>query len=128
MTTSEKSVFEEIKGTTNEIISQIKRLFKEGNARRLVILNKDDKILFQSQLTIGIAGTAFAAAVAPLISAILAFLLFVNDARVLVEKDPDADEARDVNEIDAEVIDISDDDEDGEDTAGTSEPEPDKKK
>jgi len=48
-----KTIVEEVQGTLDEIISQVKRLIKEGNARRVIIKNKKGKTLFQSQLTIG---------------------------------------------------------------------------
>jgi hypothetical protein len=35
-----KTILEEIQGTADEIITQIKRLIREGNARRVIIKNK----------------------------------------------------------------------------------------
>lgn len=114
MTTSGTTIMEEITGTLNEIINQIKKLIREGNARRLVIKNKDGKILFQSQLTAGMAGTAFITAIAPIISAITLFVLFANDVRILVEKeiDPEGEQSenKDENEIEADFIQVHDED------------------
>ncbi|MEX0894359.1 MAG: DUF4342 domain-containing protein [Balneolaceae bacterium] len=118
MTTSGTTIIEEIKGTASEMIRQVKELIREGNARRLVIQNKNGKILFQSQLTAGVAGTALFVTMAPIISAITLFVLFANDVKVLVEKDIDSEEEereagknRDENEIEAEFIPIHDDEE-----------------
>jgi len=111
METKQKTILEEIQGTVSEIISQVKKLIREGNARRIIIKNKENKILFQSRLTIGVAGTAFFTAIAPIISAITMFVLFVNDAKVMVEKDADDSDQTDEYEVEAEVIEIEDEDE-----------------
>jgi hypothetical protein len=81
--------FKELRGTTNEIISQIKRLVKKGNARRLMIQNKKGKILFQTQLTAGLTGSALLLFMAPVISILGAGALAMNKVKVVVEKYPD---------------------------------------
>lgn len=115
MKRNEKTVFQELQGTLDEIISQLKKLIREGNARRLIIRNKEGKVLFQSHLTIGVAGTAFAIAVAPIISAITIFLMFVNDVTVIVEREEDPGE--DGYEVHADIIEITDDEEEESETA-----------
>jgi hypothetical protein len=110
-----KNILEEIQGTADEIITQIKRLIREGNARRVIIKNRRGKTLFQSQLTIGAAGFTFFAIYAPIITAITAVILMANDVTVMVEREiDDEDEDKDEYEVEAEVIEIKDDDEDGE--------------
>lgn len=108
-----KSFTEEITGTVSEIINQVKRLIKKGNARRILIRDKNGKILFQSQLTIGIAGTAAFTAIAPVISAISTFALFMNDIKVIVEKYPEEENAEDQDEyeVEADFIEIRDEEE-----------------
>lgn len=59
MEQSEKTFSEEIQGTVQEILTQIKKLIQEGNTKRVILQNKKGKILFQSQLTIGAAGATF---------------------------------------------------------------------
>lgn len=122
---SKKTFSEEIKGTASEIISQVKKLIKEGNARRIIIQNKDGKVLFQSQLTVGVAGTAMLTAIAPVVSAISMFALFMNDIKIIVERYPEEegeDEANanakqtDEYEVEAEIIDIKDAEEEEEDS------------
>jgi len=112
MKTKQKPILEEIQGTVNEIISQVKKLIREGNARRVIIKDKNGNTLFQSQLTIGVAGTVFLTSIAPIISAISMFVLFASDAKVLVEKEVDSDDTYDEYEVEAEVIEIEDEDED----------------
>jgi len=112
METTQKTIFEEIRGTVDEIIAQIKKIIKEGNARRILIKNKKGKTLFQSQLTIGAAGIALLAVYAPLITAVTTILLYANDAKVFIEREIDEDE--DEYEVEAEVIEINDEDEEEE--------------
>lgn len=110
---STKTFTEEIQGTASEVISQIRKLIKEGNARRIMIKNKKGKILFQSQLTVGLAGSTVIAVMAPVISAIGMFALFINDVKIIVERYPAEEDGEDGYEVHAEstVIDVEDDDE-----------------
>jgi len=96
--------YQELKGSTNEIISQIRQLIKKGNARRLMVQNKKGKILFQTQLTAGLAGSTLLAFMAPIISALGMFALVMNDVKVVVEKYPDEELTHDEYEVEAEVI------------------------
>lgn len=107
------TILEEIQGTVDEIINQIKKLIKEGNARRVMIKNKHGKTIFQSQLTIGAAGLAFFVFYAPVITAITTLLLVANDVSVIVEIEVEEDQ--DEYEVQADVIEIRDEDEVDED-------------
>jgi hypothetical protein len=114
MKTSRKhrTFFKELHGTTNEIINQIKRLIKKGNARRLMIQNKKGKILFQTQLTAGLTGSALLTFTAPIVSILGVAALVMNDVKVVVEKYPDDQLERDEYEVEGEVIvEIEDEDE-----------------
>ncbi len=113
MAKQSKTIIEEIQGTVDQIIAQVKRLVKEGNARRVIIQNKHGKTLFQSQLTIGAAGATFFMIYAPILSAITTLVLMANDVTVLVEREIDDDEdyEKDEYEVEAEVIEIRDDEE-----------------
>ena len=106
MNTSEKrkTFTQEIKGTVSEIISQVRKLIREGNARKLMIVDKKGKILFQTQLTAGVAGTALVTAMAPIVSAISMFALFMNDVKIVVEKYADSENDDDEYEVEAEVV------------------------
>lgn len=120
---SKKTFTEEIKGTASEVIKQIKKLIKEGNARRLMIQDKKGKVLFQTQLTAGIAGTALITAMAPIVSAISMFALFMNDVKIVVEKYPPEELDEDEYEVEAEaevVVEVDDEEE-------SEEPEKDEK-
>ena len=111
---SKKTFSEELTGTVSEIINQIKKIIKEGNARRLLIKDQNGKVLFQTQLTAGIAGTALVTAMAPIVSAISMFALFMNDVKIIVEKYPDDEMGEDEYEVEAEaevIVDIEDEEE-----------------
>ncbi|NGP77478.1 DUF4342 domain-containing protein [Balneolaceae bacterium YR4-1] len=111
---SKKTFTEELKGTASEIISQVKKIIKEGNARRLLIKDSNGKVLFQTQLTAGIAGTALITAMAPIVSAISMFALFMNDVKIIVEKYPADEMGEDEYEVEAEaevIVDIEDEEE-----------------
>lgn len=113
MEKKQRTISEEIQGTLDEIISQIKRLIREGNARRVIVEGKHGKVLFQSQLTMSAAGAAFFLFYAPILSAIATLVLMANEVKVIVEKDADSDqeeELRDEYEVEAEVIEIRDED------------------
>ena len=121
---SKKTFTEELQGTASEIINQVKKLIKEGNARRLMIQDKKGKVLFQTQLTAGIGGAALITAMAPIVSAISMFALFMNDVKIIVEKYPDEEMGEDEYEVEAEaevIVDVED--EEDEEEAETSEEE-----
>lgn len=117
MATPDKTLLEEITGTVDEIVRQVRRLIREGSARNLIIKNKEGKELFKSQLNVGVAGTTILAVMAPLISAITMFLMFANGAKVYVERDMlESDKEEDDGYgIEGEVIDIKNGDDDDDD-------------
>merc|ERR1712178_152675 len=101
-----KHMFEEGQGGVNEIISKIREFIKEGGARRLIIKNKEGEVVFQTQLAFGVGGAALVGAMAPVISAIGMFAMFINDYQILVEREVDDE---DEFSVDAEIIEITDD-------------------
>lgn len=104
-----KHIYEEVQGGVNEIINKIRELIKEGSARRLIIKNKKGEVVFQTQLAVGVGGAALVGAMAPVISAIGMFAMFINDYQILVEREVDGHE--DEYSVDAEVIEINEEDE-----------------
>lgn len=107
--TKAKHIYEEVQGGVNEVIAQIRKLIKEGSARRLIIKNKKGEVVFQTQLAVGVGGAALVGAMAPVISAIGMFAMFINDYQILVEKEVDPDD--DEYSVDAEIIEIDEDEE-----------------
>ena len=91
-------------------------------------------MVFQTQLSFGVGGAALVGAMAPVISAIGMFAMFLNDYQILVEKEittdehgPEVHEAsqkakQDINDSDeAVIIEIIDEDEDISNPSKTSE-------
>jgi hypothetical protein len=107
MEKTEKTILEEIQGTVQEIISQIKELIRRGDAKRVIVKNKKGNVLLESRLTLGVAGAVVLAVYAPLFTAITTLILYASDVRVFVERN--IDESSDEYEVDAEVIEIDDD-------------------
>lgn len=91
MIDKEKTIIDELKGTANQIKDQVEKLMKEGSARRVIVKNDEGKILFESQLTIGVAGSAVLAFSAPIITALSAVLLYATNHRVYLERVVSAD-------------------------------------
>ena len=116
MEKTERTILEEIQGTVQEIISQIKELIRKGDAKRVIVKNKKGNVLLESRLTLGVAGAVVLAVYAPLFTAISTLLLYASDVRVFVERD--ADDSSDEYEVDAEVIEIEDES-DGEEQGKT---------
>ena len=116
-----KHIFEEVQGGVNEVISKIREFIKEGSARRLIIKNSDGEVVFQTQLAFGVGGAALVGAMAPVISAIGMFAMFINDYQILVEREVDDE---DEFSVEAEIIEITDDEEeDGSSQEGSEEDE-----
>lgn len=110
--TKAKRIYEEVQGGVNEVIAKIREFIKEGSARRLIIKNKEGEVVFQTQLAFGVGGAALVGAMAPVISAIGMFAMFINDYQILVEREVDEDS--DEYSVDAEIIEITEDEEEEE--------------
>lgn len=78
----EKVRSEEFRVNGEELIARIKNLIKEGNIRRVIIKDKEGKIVFEIPLTLGVVG----ALIAPQLAAIGAIAALLTEATVVVEK------------------------------------------
>ena len=78
----EKFRTEEFRVDGEELLTKIKNLIKEGNIRRIIIKDKDGKIVFEIPLTLGVVG----ALIAPQLAAIGAIAALLSEATVVVEK------------------------------------------
>jgi len=78
----EKVHSEEFHVNGEELLSKIKNLVNEGNIRRIIIKDKEGKVIFEIPLTFGILG----ALIAPQLAAIGAIAALVTEATVVVEK------------------------------------------
>ena len=78
----EKFRTEEFRVNGEELLTRIKNIIKEGNIRRVIIKDKEGKVVFEIPLTFGVVG----ALVAPQLAAIGAIAALLTEATVVVEK------------------------------------------
>jgi len=78
----EKFRTEEFRVNGEELLAKVKNLIKEGNIRRVIIKDKDGKVVFEIPLTFGVVG----ALIAPQLAAIGAIAALLTEATVVVEK------------------------------------------
>jgi len=79
---SENYKTEEFKVEGEKVVAKIKEIFHEGNIRKVIIKDKDGKILIEIPMTIGVVG----ALIAPQLAAIGAIAALLTEATVVVEK------------------------------------------
>ncbi len=77
-----KSTKEEFKVSGEELLAKVKEIIREGNARRLIIKDKDGKTMIEIPLTAGVVGIV----IAPVLAAVGAIAALVTECTILVEK------------------------------------------
>lgn len=78
----EKFRTEEFRVDGEELLRKVKNLINEGNIRRVIIKDKDGKVVFEIPLTFGMVG----ALIAPQLAAIGVIAALLTEATVVVEK------------------------------------------
>jgi hypothetical protein len=73
---------EEFRVNGEELIAKIKELIHQGNIRRIMIKDKDGKVLLEFPLTFGVVG----AILAPTLAAVGAVAALIGEATIVVEK------------------------------------------
>lgn len=79
---SDKKEYEEFKIKGEDLIAKIKQLIAEGNVRRIIIKDKENKTIIELPLTIGIVGIALA----PVLAAVGAIAALVTECTIIVER------------------------------------------
>jgi hypothetical protein len=74
---------EEIKVSGEQLLAKIRELVREGNIRRITIIDKDGKVIIAFPLTIGVVS----ALIAPTLAAIGAVAALVTECTVKVERE-----------------------------------------
>jgi len=77
-----KNNTEEFVVNGEEVLAKIKALINEGNIRRIIIKDMDDKTLLEIPLTIGVV----VAVLAPVLAAVGAMAAIVSKCKIIVEK------------------------------------------
>ncbi len=85
MNEKEKSNWESFKVTGDEILTKVKEIIKEGNARRVIIKNEKDETIIEFPLTVGAIGIVLA----PIFAAVGALAALATSCTILVEKRTD---------------------------------------
>jgi len=78
---------ERLHTTGDKLLETVKRIVREGNARRIVIRNEEDKVLVEFPLTAGVVG----AALLPVWAAVGAVAALVGNCSIEVERKPEAE-------------------------------------
>jgi hypothetical protein len=79
---NEKFRTEEFKVEGEKLVARIKELIHEGNIRRVIIKDKDGKVMVEFPMTFGVAGVL----IAPQLAAIGAIAALLTEATIVVEK------------------------------------------
>jgi hypothetical protein len=67
----------------DRLIAKVKELINEGNVRRIIIKDKEDKSLIEFPLTIGVVGVALA----PILAAVGVIAALVTECTITVERE-----------------------------------------
>lgn len=74
---------EEFKVDGEDLLKKVKSLIAEGNIRRIIIRNKDNKSIVELPLTVGVVG----AVLAPPLAAVGAIAALVTECTIVVERE-----------------------------------------
>ena len=85
MTQKDNSYQESFKVSGDEILSKIKEIIKEGNARRIIIKNEKDEVIMEFPLTVGAIGIVLA----PIFAAVGTLTALATKCTIIVEKKVD---------------------------------------
>ena len=86
---SEKTFWQTIETTGDQVISSVKQLIEAGNVRRIRVRQKD-KVIAEFPLTVGVIGTV----IAPILAAIGALTAVMTECTIEVEKVEQAEEKK----------------------------------
>ena len=85
MTQKDNSYHESFKVSGDEILTKIKEIIKEGNARRIIIKNEKDETIMEFPLTVGAIGIVLA----PIFAAVGTLTALATKCTIIVEKKVD---------------------------------------
>jgi hypothetical protein len=78
-----KTRTEEFKINGEDLLAKVKQVINEGNVRRIVIKNKEGKVLVEFPLTVGVVGVLLA----PVLAAVGTIAALVTECTLLVERE-----------------------------------------
>jgi len=77
----DKSKTEEFRIKSDELIAKLKDIIKEGNAKKVTILGKDEREIMSFPLTVGVAGVVLA----PVFAAAATVAALATECTIVVE-------------------------------------------
>ncbi|HYE96583.1 MAG TPA: DUF4342 domain-containing protein [Rubricoccaceae bacterium] len=80
----------EVRLASNQIVDKVRELIEEGNVRRIVI-KKDERVLLEIPLTVGVGAGAAAVLLSPMLAAIGALAALVTDVTLVVEREEESE-------------------------------------
>ena len=89
----------EFKVKGGQLVDKVREVIEEGNARRIII-KKEDRVLIEFPLSVGVGGAAAALLLAPMLAAVGAIAALVTDVHVIIEEIDQA-QAEDATEEEA---------------------------
>jgi len=75
----------EFKVKGGQLVDKVREVIEEGNARRIII-KKEDRVLIEFPLSVGLGGAAAALLLAPMLAAVGAIAALVTDVHVVIEE------------------------------------------
>jgi len=91
--TEEKDWSEDFKVASDELVETVKKLFHEAGVRRIVVKTKEDRVLLELPVVLGIAGIIILPAA---LSAVALIAAVITECSIIVEraeKEPEVEEA-----------------------------------
>lgn len=82
MTKDEQTTKEEFKINGRDLVDKVKELIREGNVRRIIIKDKEDKTLVELPVTVGVVGVVLA----PVLAGLGAIAALVTECTIIVER------------------------------------------
>ena len=79
---SEEKKREEYKVNGEDLMEKIKAIIREGNARKVTIIGKDDKEILSFPLTVGVVGIALA----PIFAAVATITALATECTIVIER------------------------------------------
>ena len=80
---SDTNKTEEFKVTGEDLMDRVKAIIKEGNARKVIIKDKDGKEFFSFPVTAGVVGIVLA----PVIAAVATIAALATECTIAVERE-----------------------------------------
>ncbi len=90
--TARETVVETIKVTGETLLETLKKLLKEGNIRRIVIKDEQDKVLIEFPMTLGV----ISAVLSPVLTVLATLIVLFKEYTITVERVIDKDVNKEV--------------------------------